>query len=211
MIAAYNAANSTMFTGIVQQLGEVADVQPNDFGIVLRIDSRKWGHVPAAGDSIAVNGCCLTATPDEEGLFRFDVIRQTLEVTTLGGLVVGDLVNLEHAVTPTTMLGGHIVQGHIDGMGLVIRIVDRESERRLRIEPPPELMDCIVERGSIALDGTSMTLAAVRENDFEVALIPTTLEMTTLGRMAEGDRINIETDYIAKTVVNWMRRMKVES
>lgn len=197
-----------MFTGIVQQLGAVVSLDPNDFGATLRIDPASWSHEPNPGDSIAVNGCCLTVTPDAEGRLRFDVIRQTLDATNLGALKEGDPVNLEHAVTPQTMLGGHIVQGHIDGVGRVSRVVKSDEEWRVRIEPPGALMECIVEKGSIAVDGTSLTLASVGETWFEVALIPTTLELTTLGRLGDGDRVNLETDYVAKTVVNWLRRTR---
>ena len=185
--------------------------EPNDFGAVLRIDPAGWSHSPAPGDSIADNGCCLTATSDETNHLRFDVIQQTLEATTLGALKTGDPVNLEHAVTPTTMLGGHIVQGHIDGVGRVSNVIDSASERRIRVEVPDAMMEGIVPKGSIALDGISLTLAAVGDRWFEVALIPTTLQLTNLGRIGEGDKVNLETDYIAKTVVNWLRLMKTEN
>lgn len=202
-----------MFSGIVQQLGIVAARQPNSFGQRLRIDPRGWSHHPAPGESIAVNGCCLTVTarpPSEaggrSGQFGFDVIRQTMEITTLGGLAEGAEVNLEAAVTPATLLGGHVVQGHVDGVGVVRGITTGESERRLRIEPPAELTEFIVDKGSIAVDGVSLTVAAVDDAWFEVALIPTTIEKTTLGRLEEGDRVNLETDYLVKAVVSWLKK-----
>ena len=212
-----------MFTGIVQQLAVVGDIQTTDFGLALGIDSRGGQYQPAAGDSIAVNGCCLTVTDQTDGskdgrsgrgadgLLRFEVIHQTLRTTTLGELAVGDPVNLESAVTATTLLGGHVVQGHIDGVGVVRAVETAGSDRRLRIEPPPELLDYIVERGSIAVDGVSLTVAEVGESFFEVALIPTTLDLTTLGRAEPGQRVNLETDYLVKAVVHWLRRQHVDA
>ena len=197
-----------MFTGIVQHLGEVVSLESNDFGAVLRIDADNWSHNPTRGDSIAINGCCLTLAGDSDGGMCFDVIRQTLEITTLGGLAQGDPVNLEHAVTPSTMLGGHIVQGHIDGVGIVDEVTKETSEWRMRIRPPEELLLYMVKKGSIALDGTSLTIARMGDDFLEVALIPTTLKLTTLGRLEPGDRVNLETDYIAKTVVNWLERTR---
>src|SRR5438552_6979827 len=230
-----------MFTGIIQQLGDVASVQANDFGVLMRIDPCGWAHRPALGDSIAVNGCCLTVADDvtpasrrvpaagSSGLMQpadsseisprgrggsprdflcFDLIQQTLAVTTLGGVKPGDSVNLEHAVTPSTLLGGHIVQGHVDGVGTVVNIVADTSQHRLRISAPPDLMPCIVEKGSIAVDGVSLTVAAAGPDWFEAALIPTTLRLTTLGLLRVGSRANLETDYLAKTVVNYLRRVR---
>jgi riboflavin synthase len=203
-----------MFTGIVQVLGTVASVDRNDFGVVLTIDPGDWPHRPAHGESIAINGCCLTVTdspPDApEGTFRFDVIQQTLRMTNLGDLGPGDQVNVEPAVTSDQMLSGHIVQGHVDGVGTVIHVHRDEEEWRVRVEPPAELLDYIIDKGSVALDGTSMTVARLEKKWFEVALIPTTSSMTTLGLAEVGTRFNIETDYIAKTVVHWLRRQEVK-
>jgi riboflavin synthase alpha subunit len=196
-----------MFTGIVQRLAQISSVEPVEFGAVLRVDTRGWDHRPQPGDSIAVNGCCLTVTDDpdgEAGMFRFDVIQQTLRMTTLGDLKAGDMVNLEHAVTASTMLGGHIVQGHIDGVGVVTELLQDDSEWRITIQPPEELRAAIVEKGSVALDGVSLTVASVRGPVFDVALIPTTIDITTLGQVEIGSRVNLETDYIAKTVINWL-------
>lgn len=192
-----------MFTGIVQHLGVVQSFERNQFGARLVVDPQGWLHQPSHGQSISVNGCCLTvATPP----FEFDLIRQTLEVTTLGRLNVGDGVNLEHAVTPTTMLGGHIVQGHVDGVGTVKKVERDPNQWRLRITPPGALMEEVVERGSIAVNGVSLTVAATGADWFEIALIPVTLELTNLGRLGVGDAVNLETDYIAKVVVNYLRR-----
>lgn len=200
-----------MFTGLVQHLGRIAAVEPRDFGLRLVVDIAQWSHRPVHGDSIAVNGCCLTVVAEEQGksegeFLQFDVIQQTLDVTTLGGLRTGDHVNLEHAVTPSTMLGGHIVQGHIDGIGMVTEVINEPAQYRLRIEPPESLMECIVEKGSIAVNGVSLTVTVCSETQFEVALIPTTLQLTNLGQLRPGMRVNLEADYIAKVVVNWLRR-----
>ena len=202
-----------MFTGIVEQLGRVVDIQPNDFGAVIVIDTGGWDYHPGPGDSIAINGCCLTATADADGnlnpnLLRFDVIKQSLDLTTLGGLAEGDPVNLEHAVRANDVLGGHVVQGHVDGVGEVISVQKGTDEWRTRVRPPAHLMDYIVPQGSVALDGVSLTVADLGPDWCEVALIPTTLEVTTLGTAEEGSKVNIEADYIAKTVVHWLRLQK---
>ncbi len=202
-----------MFTGIVQHVGVVAAAEACDTGKTLRVDPQGWVHRAAAGSSIAVNGCCLTVTkPAGDGsLLQFDVMHQTLVTTTLGALGPGSPVNLEPPITATSELGGHLVQGHIDGVGVVGRVDKDSGEHRLRIEPPPNLLDEIVEKGSIAVDGVSLTVAAVGESWFEVALIPTTLEMTSLGRLGPGDRVNLETDYIVKAVVHVMKRRNAET
>ena len=200
-----------MFSGIVEQLGVVTACEPCDFGSILYVDPAGWSHRPAPGDSISVNGCCLTMTDPGQraGEFRFDVIRQTLRMTTLGDLAAGDKVNLEPAVTPATMLSGHIVQGHVDGVGRVRGVTDLPTERRLRIEPPSPLMEYIVDKGSIAADGVSMTVADLGEDWFELALIPTTIAKTTLGIVGEGDRVNLEADCVVKTVVSWLKKFQV--
>jgi riboflavin synthase len=199
-----------MFTGIVQVLGEVIAAERVDFGTILRIDPKGWAHHPEPGESIAVNGCCLTATERGEGAppgsLRFDVIQQTLRLTNLGDLAPGDRVNLEPAVTASSMLSGHIVQGHIDGVGVTTDVQKDDSEWRIRIRPPEHLLDVIIDKGSVALDGVSLTVASLGSGEFEVALIPTTLEITTLGRAGVGTRFNIEADYVAKTVVHWLER-----
>ena len=195
-----------MFTGLIQHVGQVIAFDAAEAAARLVVDARSWSHRPRHGESVAVNGCCLTVTGDAAaGELAFDVVSQTLAVTTLGKLVVGSRVNLEHAVTPTTLMGGHIVQGHIDGVGTVTRAADQPGERRLRVQVPEELMEVIIEKGSIAMDGVSLTIAAVGEGWFEVALIPTTLRDTTLGKLTAGAHVNLETDYLAKTVIHWLR------
>lgn len=198
-----------MFTGIVQHRGSVAEAIDVPFGRKLVIDAAGWRHLPAHGESICVNGVCLTCT-SHEGRLAFDVIAQTLQVTTLGGLRAGSAVNLEPCVTAHTLLSGHIVQGHVDAVGVIVHRKQGADEVRLAIEPPPGLMDYIVPKGSIAVDGASMTLAEVHEKTFELALIPTTLELTTLGLVQPGDRVNLEADVLVKTIVHTMRRMFAE-
>lgn len=206
-----------MFTGIVQQLGEVSAVEPCDSGQTLHIDPRGWETQLQPGDSVAVNGCCLTVT-DKTGtgteknqclsLFslRFDVIHQTLRTTALGGLSVGDPVNLEPAVTAATLMSGHLVQGHVDGVGRVVSVNTETGEHRVRIEPPAGLMECVVDKGSIAVEGVSLTVASHGDTWFEVALIPTTIERTSLGGLRDGRQVNIEVDYVAKIVVGWLKQ-----
>jgi riboflavin synthase len=199
-----------MFTGLVQHAGSVTGMEIRDFGLRLHVATAEWVHRPSRGDSIAVNGCCLTVaepTSEANGMLAFDVIAQTLSVTTLGSLQIGDRVNLEHAVTPITLLGGHIVQGHVDGVGRVMGVERKPAEHRLRIRPPERgAMALIVDKGSIAVSGVSLTVAATGPEWFEVALIPTTLGLTNLGSLRVGDPINLEYDYIAKVVTNWLAR-----
>jgi riboflavin synthase len=200
-----------MFTGIVQHRGRVVSADQDRFSTALTVDAREWSHRPQRGDSVAVNGCCLTvAEQPSDGLLQFDIIQQTLGSTTLGSLRTDDEVNLEHAVTPATLLGGHVVQGHVDGVGEVVDLIRDQTQWRLRIQPPAALMMHIVEKGSVALEGVSLTVARVGQLWFEVALIPTTLEITNLSKLKPSSRINIETDYLAKIVVNWMERQHVQ-
>ncbi len=199
-----------MFTGIVQHVGTVTARSEVPFGVTLEIDLAGWSYRPSPGASLAVDGCCLTATIPEAGagadVVRFDVIRQTLDNTTLGSRMVGDAVNLEPALAATDRLDGHLVQGHVDGTGSVTAVDRDESEWRLRIAPPAALLDYVIPRGSITVDGVSLTVASVDDRSFEVALIPTTLEHTTLSRRQVDDRVNIETDCVARIVVHWLRR-----
>ncbi len=195
-----------MFTGIVQHRGTIVKTVAVEFGRKLVVDASAWNHRPVHGESICVSGVCLTCT-SHEGKLAFDVIAQTLKCTTLGDLAKGDAVNLEPCVTPTTLLGGHIVQGHVDGVGIVRDRVETSEEVRLTIEAPPELRDYIVPKGSVALDGVSMTLAEVRDEVFEIALIPTTIELTTLGLAEVGTRVNLEADIMVKTIAHLVRRM----
>lgn len=198
-----------VFTGIVQTRGQVASIQRFPFGVKLVINPREQTFANQTlrhGDSVCVNGVCLTLVREDSTGLHFDVIAETLTKTTLGSLTVGNEVNLESSLTPTSQIGGHFMQGHVDGVGIVREVVSSSSERRLTIIPPSELMDYIFTKGSIAIDGVSLTIATIDADSFEVALIPTTLEITTLGSAKPGTRVNLEADTIAKTVVNYLRR-----
>lgn len=200
-----------MFTGIVQGKGRVAAIERNAFGLRLTLDTADWprgAYEPKHGDSICVSGTCLTVADADAAVLSFDVIRETLDMTTLGRLKIGDEVNLEPSVTPNQPLGGHFMQGHVDGVGTVANVTSTDSEWRLTIRPPEGLMDYIVPKGSIAIDGVSLTVAAVGEDTFDVALIPTTLDLTTLRERKAGDAVNLEADILSKTVVNYLRRVR---
>ncbi len=194
-----------MFTGIIQHRGRILDSKSTSAGRSLLIDAQGWGRDIEPGESIAVNGCCLTVV--EPNPLRFDVITQTLKVTTLGDIRRGDAVNLEPAVTPTTLLSGHIVQGHVDGVGIIRAVQTTPEDVRVRVAVPAELMDYVVPKGSIAVDGISLTLAEVLDDGFVVALIPTTLELTTLGEAKVDNRVNLEADLVVKTIIHQMRRI----
>ncbi len=154
----------------------------------------------SAGDSVAVNGVCLTAVEPGPAGFEADLSAETVARTSLGSLAPGEQVNLELPLRPADRLGGHIVQGHVDGVGRVSSITDESTGRTVRFEPPPELLRYIVEKGSIAVDGVSLTVTEVDDASFAVALIPETLDRTTLGRDIEGRPVNLEVDVIAKHV-----------
>lgn len=203
-----------MFTGIITAQGTITSHQMSEFGVRLLVDPgkpREWLAFPKPGDSVAVNGCCLTHAPqpgDDSGLLAFDVIQESLSKTSLGQLSRGSLVNLELALTPTTAMGGHFVQGHVDGTGTIIQVHSTESEWVVTIQVPPALADYLVPKGSITVDGVSLTLAAVDPANhlFKVALIPTTLALTTLGSAKAGDVVNIECDMLTKTIVHVMNQ-----
>ena len=188
-----------MFTGLIQDIGTVDAVESGGEGAKLRISTRLGAEL-AIGDSIAVNGVCLTATRCDADGFEAEVMNQTLGATALGGLDGGRRVNLELALRASDRLGGHILQGHVDGVGRAASIVEDGFAKRLRIELGAELMRYVVEKGSVALDGVSLTVAALGEGWVEVSLIPETLERTTLGDAAPADRLNVECDIVAKYV-----------
>ena len=200
-----------MFTGIVEEVGvllareESGGVGPDADAARLRIRARKALEGVALGDSIAVNGVCLTVTGSDGEEWTTDVMAETLRRSSLGGLGAGDPVNLERAVTPHTRLGGHLVQGHVDGVGTVVTRTPGEHWEVVRVALPPELARYVVEKGSITVDGVSLTVSAVSPADdpepwFEVSLIPTTLRETTLGSVPPGSPVNLEVDVIAKYV-----------
>jgi riboflavin synthase len=189
-----------MFTGIVRERGSVTAVDERERGRRLVVDAPATARVTVLGDSVSVNGVCLTATGVDGGLIAFDAVPETLARSTLGGLAAGDDVNLEPALRAGEPLGGHYVQGHVDGVGSV-RSVEREGDGlRVWIETAPDLLRYCVEKGSIAVQGISLTVAGLADDAFAVALIPHTLSETTLGTIAIGDRVNLEVDVLAKYV-----------
>jgi riboflavin synthase len=195
--------NALMFTGLIADLGEVTELHSDREGATLRIGTRLADEL-GEGDSIAVNGVCLTATEVREGSFAAQAMRETLERSALGALVVGGRVNLELPLRAADRLGGHVVQGHVDGTGVVVAIHEQGFARVLRVQSEPRLGRYLVEKGSIAIDGVSLTVSALEDDGFEVSLIPETLERTNLGKIASGARVNIEVDILAKHVERLM-------
>ncbi|HVV76934.1 MAG TPA: riboflavin synthase [Mycobacteriales bacterium] len=188
-----------MFTGIVQSLGTVGAVEELDAAVRLAVEGEIL-HGLSGGESIAVNGVCLTVAQIDARGFTADVMHETLRRTSLGGLRAGDRVNLERSVTPTSLLGGHIVQGHVDGVATVADVRPSEHWREVDLSLPAELMPYVVEKGSIALDGVSLTVSSLSGSTVGVSLIPETLTRTTLGIRSVGDQINVEVDVLAKYV-----------
>jgi len=188
-----------MFTGLVQDIGSIESVEGGADGARLRIATRLGADI-GLGDSIAVNGVCLTATEADASGFATEAMNQTLEVTVIGALESGARVNLELATRADERLGGHIVQGHADGSGRVLEIAEDGFARRVRVEIPPELLRYVVDKGSVALNGVSLTVASLGDTWVEVSLIPETLERTNLGDAAPGDPLNVEVDVLAKYV-----------
>ena len=193
-----------MFTGIVEELGEVVAIEQLADAARLTVRGPRVTADAGHGESIAVNGVCLTVTDSSDKTFTADVMAETLRRTGLGGLAPGSPVNLERPVQLGGRLGGHLVQGHTDGTGVILARTPGEHWDVVRIATPPELARYIVAKGSVTVDGVSLTVSALSgpgpEPWFEVSLIPTTLEMTTLGRLAPGSQVNLEVDVIAKYV-----------
>jgi riboflavin synthase len=189
-----------MFTGIVEELGTVAALEDQGDAIRLTVSGPLVTSDADLGDSISVNGCCLTVATRGEGTFTADVMHETLAKTSLGALQPGTRVNLERAVTPTTRLGGHIVQGHVDGTGTVVRRAPSEHWELVEVSLPADLERYLVAKGSITVDGISLTVVEVGADWFTVSLIPETLARTTLGFKQPGDVVNLEVDVIAKYV-----------
>jgi riboflavin synthase alpha subunit len=186
-----------VFTGIVRERGRVVSAERNGGGVRLRIAANEAAGA-ALGDSISVSGCCLTVTAAGDGALEFDAVPETIARTTLGGLEPGAEVNLEPALRAGEPLGGHFVQGHVDGRARVSAFEREGDGARLRVQLAPELQRYSVEKGSIALDGVSLTIAALADDGVEIALVPFTLEHTTLGGLAPGDEVNVEVDLLAK-------------
>lgn len=194
-----------MFTGIIEEIGEITAISPAGDGWRLTVRAPRAAADAVHGESIAVSGVCLTVVASTAGTFDADVMKQTLDVAALGGAVVGTRVNIEKAMPVGARLGGHIVQGHVDGTGEVLEVRPGAQWSVLRISLPADLAPLVVDKGSISVDGTSLTVSAVSDPAaasawFEISLIPETLAATTLGTRTIGDRVNLETDILARHV-----------
>ncbi len=200
-----------MFTGIIEELGRIASLEKHADGAKIRISARIVTESTNEGDSISVNGVCLTALDIKPDSFTADVSQETLDKSTLGKLKTGAKVNLERAVTPQTRLGGHIVQGHVDSRGKFISAVQSGDFWTVRIAFPREIGQYLVYKGSISVEGISLTIAELGSDYFEIAVIPKTWELTNLSSLKSGDEVNLEADVIAKYVERIMLYGKTAS
>lgn len=189
-----------MFTGLVEEIGVVEELEQLDDAVRIAVRAPKVTEDAAPGDSIAVDGVCLTVVDNASGTFTADVMRETLDRSRLGTYKAGSKVNLERALAAGQRMGGHIVQGHVDGVAEVVSRTPSEHWEVVRFTLPRQLSRYVVEKGSIAVNGTSLTVSAVGEGYFEASLIPTTLRETTAGELAPGDPVNLEADIVAKYV-----------
>lgn len=202
-----------MFTGLIEEIGEIIAVEAVDDSLRLTVRGPLVTSDATHGASISVSGVCLTVVEQAGDAFVADVMAQTTNVSTIGSLKAGDRVNLERAVMANTRLGGHIVQGHVDGTATLLSTTSHEQWRVLRFSLGSELAPLLVDKGSITLSGVSLTVSAVADEQapdqwFEVSLIPETLEATILGSLAPGDRVNVETDILARHVARMLRLQK---
>ena len=193
-----------MFTGIIEELGTVHSFTPKEGGAKMIVSARLVTSDAKEGDSVAVNGVCLTAVDIKPDSFSADLSQETLDRSTLGNLGAGSRVNLERAVTPATRLGGHIVQGHVDARGEFLSATKSGDFWTVRIGYPKEVSAYLVHKGSIAIEGISMTIANLTDDYFEIAVIPKTWELTNLSTLKAGDAVNLEADVIAKYVERMM-------
>ena len=196
-----------MFTGIIEAVGSVTEIAPHGELTRLTVEAPSVTEGVRVGDSIAVNGGCLTVTRVDRGSFCFDAVPETLARTSLGDLRVGSRVNLERALAAGARLDGHIVQGHVDGTGRVQRLERAGDDVRLYVGCDPEFAGLLVEKGSVAIDGVSLTVVGAGRDAFDVALIPHTLKETTLGDRQVGDRVNLEADVLGKYVLRYLERI----
>ena len=195
-----------MFTGLIREVGVVAAIDAGGEGLRLTIEAPQTARDAQLGDSIALCGVCLTVVDRTDGRLAFDAVPETLSRTSLQTLEPGSRVNVEPALRAGEPLGGHYVQGHVDGVGAVRSVEPEGDGRRIWIDAPPDLMRYVVEKGSVAVEGTSLTVAALDDRGFAIALIPHTLSETTLGALAAGDRVNLEVDVLAKYVERLLAR-----
>jgi riboflavin synthase len=194
-----------VFTGLVQEVGRVIEASPQDGGARIRVEAGCAAEL-AEGDSVLVNGVCLTATAPGRRDFGADLSEETLARSSLGSIGASDYVNLELPLRPADRLGGHIVQGHVDGVGEVAEVREAGLSREVRIAAPAALLRYVVEKGSVAVDGVSLTVTRVNGDSFEVSLIPETLERTNLTQASPGRRVNLEVDVIAKYLEKLVKR-----
>jgi riboflavin synthase len=194
-----------LFTGLVQGVGRVGAIERSDAGARVVIETPLVSEL-REGDSIAVNGVCLSAASLANGSFAADAMNETLTRTSLGDLAPDTAVNLELPLRAGDRMGGHVVQGHVDGVGQVVSVAEDGFARRIEIEAPDQVLRYVIEKGSIAVDGVSLTVAAVLSGSFTVSLIPETLQRTNLGQAAPGDRVNLEADVLAKYVEKLITR-----
>lgn len=194
-----------MFSGIIDAIGTVAEARETTGGRVLTVDASSYWHDVPAGASIAIDGVCLTLTRRNGHTAAFDVVAETLRRTTLGERRAGDRVNLQKSLAVGDRIDGHFVQGHVDAVATVARVEQSDRESLWWLSLDAEAMAYVTPKGSIAIDGISLTVAAVRDGSFCVALIPTTLDRTTLGMKRQGARVNIETDILTRTVLHYLR------
>lgn len=201
-----------MFTGIVEAQGRIARIEPCGGRVDLEIEAPdELARGVAVGDSISVDGCCLTVAARAGARLAFQAVPETLRRTALGERAPGDAVNLERALRADARLDGHIVQGHVDGVGRVEALRNESEDVRMRIACPPELARLLVQKGSVAVDGVSLTVVDPDAGGFSVALIPHTMQLTTLGRLVPGARVNLEADVLGKYVLQYLERLAHES
>jgi riboflavin synthase len=189
-----------MFTGIVRERGRVVRADGGSGGLALELEAPQTAAQSAVGDSVSIGGVCLTVTSVADGRLTFHAVPETIERSSLSRLETGAQVNLEPALRAGEPLGGHYVQGHVDGVGAVRSLEPEGEGARLRVDVPPELLRYCVDKGSITVEGVSLTIAGLADDGFAVALVPHTLEVTTLGALAPGDPVNLEVDVLAKYV-----------
>jgi riboflavin synthase len=198
--------NRNMFSGIVAGMGTILSLTSQEGGFRLILDLGSMAKGLKAGDSVAVNGVCLTAVLPKAGQCSFDVITETLKKTNLGALKKGSLVNIERSLRLADRLEGHLVQGHVQGVTPLVKKIATKKDFKLTFKPPKDLLPYIAPLGCVAVNGVSLTVAEVTKTTFTVALIPTTLELTNLGALQEGDGANIETDIVARQIVHFLQK-----
>jgi riboflavin synthase len=197
-----------MFTGLVAELGEAVSLKRQAKGAVLEVRAADIAREAAIGDSIAISGACLTVTAVKQGTMSFDLSEETLRSTTLGTIKPGDRVNLESSLRADGKLGGHFVTGHVDAVGKIKSRVREGDTFKFEIEAPPEVTDFLVEKGSVAIDGISLTVVDVLSGSFTVVIIPHTAEVTTIGLKGPGDAVNLEADILGKYVLRFLDKAK---